>query len=326
MSIHALNKASVMRSTFLIGTFFFSVILSAGGTHAAQISRESKIPAGAVKGTPENDDHPPRLHVEQWSKPVPLPAAINTAGAEDSPYVTADGNTLYFWFTPDVKVPPHKQIIDGATGIYAIQKQAGRWGKAKRIILQEPGEVSLEGAPVVQGNTMWFCSVRRGNSREIDFYTAKFVDGRWCDWTNAGKRLNQELDVGELHVTADGKEIYYHANHPGGKGQNDIWITRNVGGEWQDPENVEAVNSGENESQPFVTYDGKEIWITKRHGGCPGVFRSRKLDGKWQKPELILSMFAGEPTLDAAGNIYFVHHFFKKGTMIEADIYFAKKK
>jgi hypothetical protein len=33
--------------------------------------------------------------------------------------------------------------------------------------------------------------------------------------------------------------------------------------------------------------------------------------------------FAGEPTLDAQGNLYFVHHFYRDGVMIEADIYTA---
>ena len=48
--------------------------------------------------------------------------------------------------------------------------------------------------------------------------------------------------------------------------------------------------------------------------------------GQWQEPELIISSFAGEPTLDADGNVYFVHHFYEDGKMIEADIYVAMKK
>ncbi len=45
-----------------------------------------------------------------------------------------------------------------------------------------------------------------------------------------------------------------------------------------------------------------------------------------QEPELIVSQFAGEPTLDDAGNLYFVHHYFEHGQMIEADIYVAYRK
>jgi hypothetical protein len=41
---------------------------------------------------------------------------------------------------------------------------------------------------------------------------------------------------------------------------------------------------------------------------------------------LIISQFAGEPTLDAEGNLYFVHHFYLDGKQIEADIYVAYRK
>jgi hypothetical protein len=56
------------------------------------------------------------------------------------------------------------------------------------------------------------------------------------------------------------------------------------------------------------------------------LFRSLKGEGGWEEPEMIISQFAGEPSLDEEGNLYFVHHFFEDGQMIEADIYLAKKK
>jgi len=43
--------------------------------------------------------------------------------------------------------------------------------------------------------------------------------------------------------------------------------------------------------------------------------------GKQQPP--ILSRFAGEASLDRDGNVYFTHHFFRNGEMLEADIYVA---
>ena len=37
----------------------------------------------------------------------------------------------------------------------------------------------------------------------------------------------------------------------------------------------------------------------------------------------MLSQFAGEPSLDNAGNIYSTHHYFRDGKMVEADLYVA---
>ena len=85
------------------------------------------------------------------------------------------------------------------------------------------------------------------------------------------------------------------------------------------------MSSDENEGWPFLTEGGNELWITRWYMGSPGIFRSVKINGTWSEPELILSQFAGEASLDNEGNIYFTHHFFEYGEMIEADIYVAKK-
>lgn len=146
---------------------------------------------------------------------------------------------------------------------------------------------------------------------------------------SVGKFVGQgdtESRQGELHISSDDTELYYHSARPGRNGKTDIWVTRKGNDEWQIPENVAAVNTEEDEGMPFISQDGTELWFNRRYQGSPAVFRSRRVDGFWSEPELIISWFAGEPSLDNAGNIYFVHHFHKDGNMIEADIYVAKKK
>ena len=68
------------------------------------------------------------------------------------------------------------------------------------------------------------------------------------------------------------------------------------------------------------------MWFLRYYQGSPGVFRSLKSGGEWGEPELIVSQFAAEPSLDNAGNLYFTHHFIKDGKMIEADIYVTQRK
>jgi hypothetical protein len=60
--------------------------------------------------------------------------------------------------------------------------------------------------------------------------------------------------------------------------------------------------------------------------GTPALYRSMRVNNAWSEPELIVSQFAGEPTLDDSGNLYFVHHYFENNVMIEADIYIARRK
>lgn len=54
-------------------------------------------------------------------------------------------------------------------------------------------------------------------------------------------------------------------------------------------------------------------------------YSKEKVNNEWQEPELIISQFAGESSIDNEGNVYFTHHFFKDGVMLEVDIYVAYK-
>lgn len=262
-----------------------------------------------------------------WEDPVPLGPPINTAGGEDSPFITPDGNNFYFWFTPDVNIPPQDQVFDRVTGIYRSKKRNGEWAEPERVFLTYYDEPSLDGAHTVWDSQMWFASARVGNYRELDMWIAELKDGKWADWRNAGEKLNREYEIGELHITADGTEIYFDSTRTGGKGGKDIWVTRRVNGEWGSPEAVIAVNTGDPEGWPFLTGDGNELWFT-RIRGAPEVWRSMRIEGKWQPPEKVLSSLAGEPTMDREGNLYFVHHYWDDSSnrMIEADIYVCRRR
>ncbi|MEM5814804.1 MAG: hypothetical protein QXD77_03225, partial [Candidatus Aenigmatarchaeota archaeon] len=154
---------------------------------------------------------------------------------------------------------------------------------------------------------------------------AEFANGKWTNWQHVSDQL-VEYDVGEMHITADGKQMYYHSSRAGGKGSYDIWMIERDNGGWTKPVNVAVVNSEDTDGWPFVTQDGNELWFTRFYMGSPAIFRSKKVNGTWTEPELIISQFAGECSLDNNGNIYFTHHFYENGSMIEADIYVAYRK
>ncbi len=291
------------------------------------IDRESAIPADAVKIAPQDDAYPPVLHSDDYYEPVQMPYPVSTAGAEDSPFMDPDGQRFYFFFTPDVRVPVEKQVIDGVTGIYVSDMQEDGWGKPERVFLQDPGKLSLDGCPFVQDDVIWVCSAREGYTG-LHWVRAEYAGGGWRNW--AVTDFDPQLEVGELHFSSDWTEVYYHSGRPGGKGGLDIWVSRYQDGGWQPPENIAAVNTEATEAMPFLSQDGQELWFNRVYLGSPAVYVSRKVpaDGgfEWGEPELVISQFAGEPNLDAAGNIYFVHHFYRDGQMLEADIYVAYRK
>lgn len=287
------------------------------------VAREDKIPADIIKRTPDTDLHPPILHSNEYNEPFPLTLTINTAGAEDSPFVTPDGNTLYFFFTPDVRVPANEQLFDDVTGVWVSNKTDTTWTIPTRVWLQKPGKLALDGAVCVQNSEMWFASAREGYTG-VNMFTAELIGDSWKNWQYSGNRLMNEIRIGEVHIHCD--DLYFHSARTGGNGGYDIWCTTRTGSFWSDPINIQAVNTGTDDSLPFISSDGNELWFTRTYLGTPAVFRSVKVNGNWDAPQLIVSQFAGEPTLDDAGNLYFVHHFYENDVMIEADIYIATMK
>lgn len=312
----------------MVLVLLIGAVLSSLNSETVVPLRSDTIPADAVKGTPATDNFKPVLHLDDWEDPVPMSGPINTAGAEDSPFITPDGNRFFFFFTPDVRVPPEKQLLDKVTGIWWSQKVGGVWTEPERILFCD--DVSLDGAEFVQGNTMWFGSVRAGNLGEIDVYTAQYADGEWGNVQNAGQQLNVDYDIGEFHLTADGNTMYFHTGDMSFGTDMDLWTTSRVGSGWSQPVRVPGVNTAAMEGFPFLTEDGNQLWYTgtsKLGYTGPALFRCLKSGSVWGAAVEVVSNFAGECTMDSEGNLYFVHHYFSQNmTMLEADIYVAYNK
>ncbi|MFC1769187.1 TolB family protein [Nanoarchaeota archaeon] len=290
------------------------------GTPVVPKDRLSSIPADIVKITPQSDPLPPKLHSDEFEEPVQVPI-ISTAGAEDSPFFPANSDDFYFFFTPDSSIEAQYQLTDGVTGIWMSKRVNGVFQKPQRVMLQDKGKLALDGCPFVSGNTMLVCSAREGYAG-IQWVRADFVGGKWTNWRV--DNFKEEHKVGELHIHGD--ELYFHSDRPGTKGETDIWVSKRVGGEWQEPVNIEVVNTEKGEGMPYISANGNELWYHSWYQGAPAIFRSNKVNGEWQEPELIVERFAAEPTFDTDGNLYFAHHFIIDGKIAEADIYVAKKK
>ena len=294
-------------------------LLIACGTEPATADREQTIPPDRTKETPDTDAHPPRSESTEYNDPVPVPYPVNTAGGEDSGFISPDGTVLHFWFTPDVSIPAESQLDDGVTGIWRTEHTGEAWSTPQRVLLQDSGKAALDGCEFVLGDTMWFCTAREGYTG-IHWFTATWQGDNWDEWQEAD--FDPTYQVGELHISPDGSELYFHSYLEGGSGDLDIWVSPREGDSWGPPRNLAAVNSPVADGWPSLSPDGSELWFTRTHG-APALYRSQRIDDGWSEPELMFSGFAGESSIDITGNVYFTHHFFDGGTMREADIYVA---
>ncbi len=115
-------------------------------------SRYDLITAGKI--LPETDDYPPIWHTDGWDLPHPINGAVNSAGLEDSPFITPDGKTMFFFYTPSSYSPSEEQISDQVTGIYFSERLGDMWQEPERVRLTEDTDLALDGCPFYQDNNI----------------------------------------------------------------------------------------------------------------------------------------------------------------------------
>lgn len=319
-----MNKNKNFKTYLLILMIIISLSIGACSKTETRVYdnnfRLASIPADIAKISPETDIYPPILHSDEFSMPVPV-EIISTAGIEDSPFIPADADELYFMFINDPREDPSEQVKDKVNGIWVSKLIEGKWAEPELVILQKENELALNGAEFVSGDKMMFVSAREGYTG-LNWFEATRKNDTWEDWKLI--EFYPPYDVGELHIYGD--TIYFHAILECGKGDLDIWTSQIEGSTLSVPINIDSINTDGSEGWPYISRDGKELWFTGHHNGVAAVFRSMLTSSGWGQPELIVSQFAGEPTLDKEGNLYFAHHYFKDGVMQEADIYVAYRR
>ena len=112
---------------------------------------------------------------------------------------------------------------------------------------------------------------------------------------NLGPRINSAQADGSPRISADGLELYFNSNRPGGFGGQDIWVATRptVNVEWGEPVNLgPIVNSSANEIAPTMSADGLELYFADYGAPRPGgvgksdlwVTRRRTRASAWGEP------------------------------------------
>ena len=306
-----------------IGIVFLGFCLLGGCFSTKTTPERQQAKADAVVVAPE------------FTRPVVLPAPINTDKWEDSPRISPDGSRLYFCRTS--KISLFRLFLPILQDFDLYEAWRGDEGyEVRRMGCSIPDEFSLDGAGYSRdGKTLYFNAVRKDTVGGTDIYVSTLKDGVWTRGTNIGPPINTKAHEAEPHISTDGKTMYFASTRKDGYGKADIWFSRlGEDGNWTEPVNVgPPINTEREEHQAFLTPDQSTMYYTsgksmRGHDG-PAIFRShRKPDGTWEKPTEVISNFCGEPSLTDDGQyLYFLHVTFKlPPSRMESDIMFVRRR
>jgi beta-lactamase regulating signal transducer with metallopeptidase domain len=113
--------------------------------------------------------------------------------------------------------------------------------------------------------------------------------------TNLGAPFNTEVLDGTSCISADGLEVIFESQRPGGSGGSDLWVTRRTSteDEWGPAVNLgPKVNSSVHDWGPSISADGLELYFhSRREGGLAGsipydIWMTTRpaRDGEWREP------------------------------------------
>jgi hypothetical protein len=222
-------------------------------------------------------DDPPQF--SPWSAAVLVASPINGDGTtqDNRPFIAKNNLDLYFSSTR----PGGYGLMD----IYVSHRDA----------VDDPWETPINLGPeintafndfdphvTIDGHWLYFVSNRPdgcgGNDLWVSHRADKRDDDGWETPKNLGCTVNSSANEVGPSVFEDQATVqtflYFGSNRPGGKGENDIYVSTMVGEDHEifgAPINVSELNTTYGESLPFVRrQDGLEIIFTSGRPGGVG--------------------------------------------------------
>lgn len=202
----------------------------------------------------------------KWSIPVPIQGAVNTPFDEGSPFITADGNTMYYTSCKNLK---NQQL---GCRIFVSKLEDNLWGNPEEVVLFADSTVSL-GHPTLSadGRTIYFSSDAPGGQggRDIWKATREGNSNNWSTPVNLGKDVNTADD--EVYPFIDSKGVlYFSSNGRGGMGGLDIFRYFTKDGKSYTANLTYPLNSAGDDFGFHLNGDGKRGFLSSNREGSRG--------------------------------------------------------
>lgn len=207
-----------------------------------------------------------------WSTPVKL--GFNDGGWEDSPYLTRDGQTLYFFYHP------FPDLLTGLEEAMNIQFDGRIYKSQYPFATKElhptsiPDMITEAGPYLSLSGDFYYHSNKRTIELQKVVPESIYRNGERLDLGTGDDETNPH------YCDAEG-ELYFDA------ADHDILVYKNGSATLLPP----PINlPGQQDFQPFLTDDCQTMYFTSNRGDSLAIYRTQRLgEFEWSEPELFIS-------------------------------------
>jgi outer membrane protein OmpA-like peptidoglycan-associated protein len=215
----------------------------------------------------------------------PLSETINTGDDEMLPFITPDGNTLYYVRTT---VGTSESEGKKVQVLFASKKgDDGKWAAPQAV--NSDLKNTVRGVKS-DGTAIYFAQFHiKGKKLVPKLMTSDLEGEKWSE--------PKPIDIEEFTInsgffgmtaSADGNVMVFSMEGKGAKkGNEDLYFSKKNGEKWSEPASLGApVNTDGIETSPFLAPDGKTLFFASSGLGGLGdvdIFMTQRLDDSWQK-------------------------------------------
>jgi hypothetical protein len=278
-------EASIYHLDFDQALFYLVKFEEAGGVKKKNLSQFNKMKDDCIAAQ-DLLKYPVDVNFSR------LGETVNTIYPDYHPFVTKDGQTLYFTSRRKLK-PGAKAEFDGyfPSDIFVSERTETGWSEADALPspINTPYDEQVVGI-TDSGDSIFFYIDHVQNFGDI-YVSAKEV-GRFSKPKNLGEQVNSGSVESACSISKDGKIMLFSSERDGGLGELDIYMVKKLpNGEWGIPENLgEEINTPLNEDFPTLSGDGLTMYFSSDgHPGMGGYdlfFSTWDVQNKlWSKPQ-----------------------------------------
>jgi hypothetical protein len=227
----------------------------------------------------------------QWSAPLILPFSGKYFDAD--PFVTKDGNTLYFTSNRPVN---KGDSVRPDTDIWKVEKTSNSfWGKPVHLGSDVNSNQPEHYPTIADNGNMYFGSERAGGKGGSDIYCSKFINGKYIAPVTLGEPVNSHHNEYEPFIAPDETFLLYMATIPAGLSNADLYISYPEQDKWSKPVKLsEPANSSATEWAPGLTRDGRYFFFGSTRNRVPADEKSRGMGDIYYLPAKDLPLKKGK--------------------------------